>query len=452
MNPMRRNSGFTLLELLVVMTIIGILAALLLPGLSASLETGRRLSCSNNMRQMWTAFSMFADEHDSKLPPGDPNAFWGDPLDDNNRPNRLDLLQQRRTQDPDTFEGDENSYPENLVRNNWIFDASQMYPDYLGNLEVLICPSAIATRDVPRGDYFMDLTFDENHIDRDLYDERRNEIPLTRLQGKRPDPACVTNEFYTYLPYALETEENALFLWDILNYNMFVGETNFMNQNLTLDPESFASRNNRREQIGQDPTDRFNDLSDNRPVDIPGDTFGDRRGYEFESRFGHGPGGGDTWYRTAIGIGKMFVRDINDPGSDYVDDSKIPVLFDTVGREGEVRMNHLPLGGNVLYLDGHVEFQKYRETTTPRANNFGEWTFFSFSDLPYTTDFVDFLRANVYDNTTLMNTPPWCGNRDDDIAYRPRYWYYPRDTLYKDLFWDSPPTDPYTDLAATEPP
>jgi prepilin-type processing-associated H-X9-DG protein len=104
------------------------------------------------------------------------------------------------------------------------------------------------------------------------------------------------------------------------------------------------------------------------------------------------------------------------------------------------------VGGNVLYLDGHVEFQKYNETTTPRTNQFGEWMFFSFSSLPYTTDFVDFLRANVYDNTTRMNTPPWCGNRDPDIGYMPRYWFYPRDTLYDDLVWDREPVDPYLEF------
>jgi prepilin-type processing-associated H-X9-DG protein len=431
--------------MLVVITIIGILATLLLPGISSALEATRRLSCANNMRQVGMALLMFASENDGKMPNGDPNGFWGDPTDDLNRQTNWDRVRLRLTQDPTTWTGDASTYPQNLVRNNFIFDISQLYPEYLRELETLICPSAISLRDVDRNLYFKDVTFSEKFVDPKLYTDRRNEVALTRLQGLRPDPACMTNEFYTYLPYALHTEENALFLWDILDYYMFVGETDIMRQSLTLARRNPESNESRRALIGESPQDRFRDTSDQRTVDVPGDTFGDQRGFEWESRYGHAPGGGDTWFRTAQNIGKVFIRNINAAGDNYVDDGHIPVLFETPSMGGLVRFPHLPVGGNVLYLDGHVEFQKYRETTSPRLGQFATWSFFSFSNLPYTSDFVDFLRASVYDNTTRMNTPPWCGNRDPDLPYRPRYWYYPRDQMYNELVWDKP-TDPYANF------
>lgn len=64
-----RDAGFTLVELLVVIAIIGVLVGLLLPAVQAAREAARRMSCSNNVKQMGLSLHNFHDSYKA-FPPG----------------------------------------------------------------------------------------------------------------------------------------------------------------------------------------------------------------------------------------------------------------------------------------------------------------------------------------------------------------------------------------------
>jgi prepilin-type N-terminal cleavage/methylation domain-containing protein len=74
-----RRGGFTLVELLVVITIIGILIMMLLPAVNSAREQGRFMDCKNNMKQLGTA-ALAHEQAQEIFPTGGWGWFWeGDP-------------------------------------------------------------------------------------------------------------------------------------------------------------------------------------------------------------------------------------------------------------------------------------------------------------------------------------------------------------------------------------
>ncbi len=343
-----RTRGLTLIELMVVISILSILAALLLPALARAREMARRTFCNNNMKQIGLVMRMYADEAGGVYPAGSKNAHYGDIR-------QLAWLGRQ------------------LTRNNYGVDGSVIYPDYLEDFDIFVCPSSAKELEDELADWYTDLTFVEQYVDPVLKADPRNLEILPSLYGERPDPDCLTSQHYIYLPHAVATEENMLFLFDEYYRLMAAGETqHFLGMKLT----------------------------------VPG---------------GHGPGNQDTFFRIRDGVNRMFIEDINRPGLTAVPETRIPLLFDSMALYGRHLPNHVvPPGGNVLFMDGHVEYKRFPDKKL---------------DPPYTPDLVEWLRANTYNNQVLQNVPPWCSNRMPDTEFAPRYLFYPKDPLYKDLFF-----------------
>ncbi len=76
---------------------------------------------------------------------------------------------------------------------------------------------------------------------------------------------------------------------------------------------------------------------------------------------GAGNAGGSTIYRLREGIERFMITDINNPAAGAMAQSTVWVMCDFVSTV-PAAYSHVPGGGNVLYMDGHVAFLRYSET------------------------------------------------------------------------------------------
>ena len=67
MKVIYKRRGFTLIELLVVIAIVALLMGILMPALNRVREMGKRTMCMSNLRQLCTAWMLYADENDQHI-------------------------------------------------------------------------------------------------------------------------------------------------------------------------------------------------------------------------------------------------------------------------------------------------------------------------------------------------------------------------------------------------
>src|SRR5438552_2488249 len=67
----RTRCGFTFIELMCVISIIAILAAILFPVFAQAREKARQTTCASNLQQLAIAMNLYAQDHNGRFPPVD---------------------------------------------------------------------------------------------------------------------------------------------------------------------------------------------------------------------------------------------------------------------------------------------------------------------------------------------------------------------------------------------
>ena len=304
----KRNSGLTLVEFLVVLGIFAILASILLPALGRAREASRRAACVNNLKQMSQALRMYAGESKGSLYP--PIAAYYD-LEVN---------------------CDVPSYPAESIADRAVYfwNPEMMYPDYLTDLNVIVCPS--------------DRGWDQDS----LRNSFTGEIDIYRkCIGRRGWTSL--NGSYNYMGHMYDKIEDEP--GTTISVSHFRAITGL---------ECLSAPKGAR--VSSQLTAALIELADVLPEDQAEfvDSAIDLSYFDDLSDASIGNGNSTDLLRLRVGIARFLTTDANSPAAIGAFETTIPMMWDQMSTLPSPRdYNHAPGGTNVLYLDGHVEFERY---------------------------------------------------------------------------------------------
>jgi prepilin-type N-terminal cleavage/methylation domain-containing protein/prepilin-type processing-associated H-X9-DG protein len=392
--PAAPRTGFTLIELLVVIAIIAILAAILLPALARAREAARRASCQNNLKQWGLIFKIYSGENNDEFPP----------------------LMNRQL-DYKMGEADEWW----TLMGNLAPEGHLLYPDYMTDPKLTECPSdshadgigatlgitgdindsikeyheAAMAQPKARQGYHMGCVLDLLSIARSY-----TYIGYATSSGGQLADVCMLLRQWRYTAAPMFSYDDLTYpvpssvteQWGDPNHSVNPRQYEFTRYGADygFGGEATACPFTAWPIVGNSNVPRFGEGDLKREyTSAANDPWGSLPtgpeglvglGFTTDETGSELP---DTYYRLREGVERFLISDINNPAASAYGQSQIPVMMDAWGAndtpagifgEGAFNFfdggyanyqttmmvfNHVPGGSNVLYMDGHIEWERY---------------------------------------------------------------------------------------------
>jgi prepilin-type N-terminal cleavage/methylation domain-containing protein/prepilin-type processing-associated H-X9-DG protein len=234
--------------------------------------------------------------------------------------------------------------PKSVDPGNFFFSMEETYPEYLTDIGLILCPSdseSSIEKFTGAGGEWLDSfgNISTYRMDGDWSTGEYSPAPATNSTSDRS---------YIYLGYAINDNAVISPFTDGATRGIFAF---FYTVNIAPYTAAFMA-------------------SDVAALEAVKDALDQNHVFQHVGNSKYAPGDEVPLNRLREGIERFAITDINNPAASAKSQSSLAVAWDVVGEDASI-FNHVPGGANVLFMDGHVEFQKYSANGATVASPIG---------------------------------------------------------------------------------